>query len=85
VVHEEEWRQGKVRAFALAFGNNKINVHTPALWQDPESPCEVSQQRRVALTFASFGMALWRRSGRCLSKSALRSRRGRSNDTEAAR
>jgi catechol 2,3-dioxygenase-like lactoylglutathione lyase family enzyme len=34
VVHEEEWRQGKTRAFALAFGNNKINVHPPEVWQN---------------------------------------------------
>jgi catechol 2,3-dioxygenase-like lactoylglutathione lyase family enzyme len=36
VVHEEEWRQGKARAFALAFGDSKINVHPPAVWQNPE-------------------------------------------------
>lgn len=36
VVHEEEWRQGKARAFAFAFGDNKINVHPPAVWQNPE-------------------------------------------------
>ena len=36
VVHEEEWRQGKARAFAFAFGDNKINVHPPAVWQDPK-------------------------------------------------
>jgi catechol 2,3-dioxygenase-like lactoylglutathione lyase family enzyme len=35
VVHEEEWRSGKARAFAFAFGNNKINVHPPAAWQNP--------------------------------------------------
>jgi catechol 2,3-dioxygenase-like lactoylglutathione lyase family enzyme len=34
-VHVEEWRQGKARAFSLAFGDNKINVHPPAVWQDP--------------------------------------------------
>lgn len=34
-VGVDEWRQGKARAFALAFGDNKINVHPPAVWQDP--------------------------------------------------
>jgi catechol 2,3-dioxygenase-like lactoylglutathione lyase family enzyme len=34
IVHEEEWRQGKARAFAIAFGNNKINVHPPEVWQN---------------------------------------------------
>ena len=34
VVNEEEWRQGKARAFAFAFGNNKINVHPPSIWQN---------------------------------------------------
>ena len=33
-VHDEEWRQGKARAFSLAFGDNKINVHPPEVWQD---------------------------------------------------
>ena len=33
-VHAEEWRKGKARAFSLAFGDNKINVHPPAVWQD---------------------------------------------------
>ncbi len=36
VVHEEEWRQGKARAFAFAFGDSKINVHPPEVWQNPE-------------------------------------------------
>jgi catechol 2,3-dioxygenase-like lactoylglutathione lyase family enzyme len=34
VVNEEEWRQGKARAFAFAFGNSKINVHPPEVWQN---------------------------------------------------
>ena len=34
VVHEEEWRQGKARAFSIAFGDNKINVHPPDVWQN---------------------------------------------------
>ncbi|HLF79512.1 MAG TPA: VOC family protein [Dehalococcoidia bacterium] len=34
VVNEEEWRQGKARAFAFAFGDSKINVHPPAVWQN---------------------------------------------------
>jgi catechol 2,3-dioxygenase-like lactoylglutathione lyase family enzyme len=34
IVNEDEWRAGKARAFALAFGDNKINVHPPAVWQD---------------------------------------------------
>jgi len=36
VVHEDEWRRGEARAFAFAFGDQKINVHPPAVWQDPE-------------------------------------------------
>ncbi len=35
-VHVQDWRDGKSRAFALAFGNNKINVHPPEVWQDPK-------------------------------------------------
>jgi len=31
----QAWRDGKVRAFAITFGNNKINVHPSAVWQDP--------------------------------------------------
>jgi catechol 2,3-dioxygenase-like lactoylglutathione lyase family enzyme len=34
-VHVQDWRDGKSRAFALAFGDNKINVHPPEAWQDP--------------------------------------------------
>jgi catechol 2,3-dioxygenase-like lactoylglutathione lyase family enzyme len=34
VVNEEEWRQGKARAFAFAFGDSKINVHPPEVWQN---------------------------------------------------
>ena len=36
VVHEEEWRQGKARAFAFAFGDSKINVHPPDVWSNPQ-------------------------------------------------
>lgn len=35
-VHEEAWREGKSRFFSLAFGDNKINVHPPEVWQNPE-------------------------------------------------
>jgi len=34
VVGEERWRAGEVPAFAFAAGDQKINVHDPALWQD---------------------------------------------------
>lgn len=34
VVHEQEWRDGKARAFSIAFGDNKINVHPPEVWQN---------------------------------------------------
>ena len=34
VVNEEAWREGKARAFAFAFGDSKINVHPPAVWQN---------------------------------------------------
>lgn len=34
VVGEDEWRAGTGRAFSFAFGNNKINVHPPAVWQN---------------------------------------------------
>ena len=36
IVNEEEWRSGKARAFSIAFGDNKINVHPPAVWQNPD-------------------------------------------------
>ena len=36
VVHEEEWRQGKARMFAFAFGDSKINVHPPEVWSNPQ-------------------------------------------------
>jgi catechol 2,3-dioxygenase-like lactoylglutathione lyase family enzyme len=32
VVGEEEWRQGRARIFAFAFGDAKINVHPPDVW-----------------------------------------------------
>ncbi|MBM3139792.1 MAG: VOC family protein [Chloroflexi bacterium] len=34
VVGEEAWRAGRARAVALAFGDSRINVHAPELWQD---------------------------------------------------
>jgi catechol 2,3-dioxygenase-like lactoylglutathione lyase family enzyme len=34
VVNETEWREGKARAFSFAFGDNKINVHPPEVWQN---------------------------------------------------
>jgi catechol 2,3-dioxygenase-like lactoylglutathione lyase family enzyme len=33
VVGEQEWREGKALMFSFAFGNAKINVHPPAVWQ----------------------------------------------------
>lgn len=36
IVGEEEWRSGQAALFALQFGANKINLHPPALWSDPE-------------------------------------------------
>jgi catechol 2,3-dioxygenase-like lactoylglutathione lyase family enzyme len=36
VVGEEEWRQGKARIFAFAFGDSKINVHPPDVWSTGE-------------------------------------------------
>jgi catechol 2,3-dioxygenase-like lactoylglutathione lyase family enzyme len=33
IVHEDDWRAGKARMFSLAFGDNKINVHPPDVWQ----------------------------------------------------
>jgi catechol 2,3-dioxygenase-like lactoylglutathione lyase family enzyme len=35
VIGEDDWRAGKSRMFAFAFGDSKINVHAPDLWQDP--------------------------------------------------
>ena len=35
VINEEEWRQGKARTFAFAFGDSKINVHPPEVWNNP--------------------------------------------------
>ena len=31
----EEWRTLGTRHFSIQFGDNKINVHPPQLWQDP--------------------------------------------------
>jgi len=33
VLREAEWRAGKSLMFSLAFGDNKINVHPPEVWQ----------------------------------------------------
>jgi catechol 2,3-dioxygenase-like lactoylglutathione lyase family enzyme len=33
-VGAREWREGKARAFSLAFGDAKINVHPPDVWQN---------------------------------------------------
>jgi catechol 2,3-dioxygenase-like lactoylglutathione lyase family enzyme len=30
----DEWRRSGARVFAIQFGNNKINVHAPALWEN---------------------------------------------------
>jgi catechol 2,3-dioxygenase-like lactoylglutathione lyase family enzyme len=30
----EEWRAQKIPAFSIQFGDNKINVHAPKLWQN---------------------------------------------------
>src|SRR5262249_30885340 len=35
IVGEEAWRAGSAPHFALAFGDNKINVHAPQLWKNP--------------------------------------------------
>ena len=35
VVNEEEWRQGNARMFSFAFGDSKINVHPPDVWNNP--------------------------------------------------
>lgn len=35
VPSPEEWTARGERFFTIQFGNNKINVHAPALWQDP--------------------------------------------------
>jgi catechol 2,3-dioxygenase-like lactoylglutathione lyase family enzyme len=32
-LREAEWRAGKSLMFSLAFGDNKINVHPPEVWQ----------------------------------------------------
>jgi len=31
----EDWRAQNVPFFSIQFGENKINVHAPALWQNP--------------------------------------------------
>lgn len=31
----EEWQARDATHFAIQFGDNKINVHAPRLWQDP--------------------------------------------------
>lgn len=31
----EDWRAQNVSHFSIQFGENKINVHAPALWQSP--------------------------------------------------
>ena len=36
VVGEADWRSGAMPAFALAVGDQKINVHDPKLWQNAE-------------------------------------------------
>ena len=35
-VGAQEWRDGKARAFSFAFGDSKINVHPPEVWQNPK-------------------------------------------------
>lgn len=35
VVGEDDWRAGRTPVFAFAFGDSKINVHSPQLWHDP--------------------------------------------------
>ena len=35
IVHEDEWRSGDFPMFAIACGDQKINVHDPKLWQNP--------------------------------------------------
>ena len=32
----EEWLASNALHFSIQFGNNKINVHAPALWQNPK-------------------------------------------------
>lgn len=32
----EEWRENPTRIVAIRFGNNKINIHTPHAWEDPD-------------------------------------------------
>lgn len=35
VPSPDEWRTSGKRFFTIQFGENKINVHAPELWQDP--------------------------------------------------
>ena len=36
ILYEEEWRRGESRAVAIQVDEHmKVNIHTPALWQDP--------------------------------------------------
>lgn len=32
----EEWRKSEMPFFSVFFGNQKINFHAPAMWQNPE-------------------------------------------------
>ena len=32
----EEWKKSDYPFFSVFFGNQKINFHTPAMWQNPE-------------------------------------------------
>ncbi len=35
IIHEDEWRSGDFPMFAIACGDQKINVHDPILWRNP--------------------------------------------------
>ena len=36
VPDADEWRESELPFFSLFFGNQKINFHTPEMWQNPE-------------------------------------------------
>ncbi|WP_455834238.1 VOC family protein [Pseudarthrobacter siccitolerans] len=35
ILREDEWRSGTSPIIIIQFGNNRINVHPPALWRSP--------------------------------------------------
>ena len=51
----DDWRATKLLSFSIQFGENKINVHAPELWQNKAFTLRGPTANPDVATFASCG------------------------------